>query len=341
MIDNKAELLVPINKRSRSGNFQSKEIFGVTYDVPIVANILSKAGFKTPDAKFMDRFQYRFVQTLEEFVDIPPMFLIDALGLQERIQREINIAQTASTRVYSYDDTLSGNANFVQATTYFDINGEKVGSGLKPFPKKSKDTDSEVPADQAMVTDLGIWSGGTMLPLVEKLRSESIPTLILTGFIKEKARKRFQKLGAYVQTVLPFQDYDDWAESRDLLTLFIKSGFFMADPRAQRTGEAKPFLVNLEDKTTYFTQPSANLDVYYEILGQQNYMELTKRLRSLSVDFWEEMESSNPRTTLWILTTICSRTFGLPLYSPKQLGTVSFAPGMSPTEAIIEASKGS
>lgn len=242
--------------------------------------------------------------------------------------------KTDSTLIVSFDDTLEGK-EIIAATqsTYYNPSGIKLGPGTKPFLRNPFDEIDFSGVKRAILLDVGVWSGKTMILLVEQLRSYNIAVTIIAGFIKEKARQRFEEKGASVESLLPFSDYNDWAEMRDLLVLFIKSGFFIGKQSQKDANRFIPYGTFL-GQLTYFTQPSSNLNLRYELLESTDYRTLTLELLHLSKRFWETMEDLNTNLTLGKLCALFPTRFGLPLLSKRQLTQIRFSRDDKPSDAI-------
>lgn len=242
--------------------------------------------------------------------------------------------KTQETTVFSLDDTIDNdNVIKIRQTSYFDVKGQKIGGGLKPFTQKEETIRQR--SKKAIIVDMGIWSGKTMEPLIDELIREGSTIHIIAGFIKEKAKKRFENKGVVVETILPFSDYNDWAEMRDLLVLFIKSGFFIGKRSYVNPQNILPYGVFLENKFTYYTQPSTNLGAYYELLSDIDCLALSKFLLDTSRKLWVEIEKLNPNLTLGSLRNLFPARFSLPLLSEKQLGNLKFV-DEKPSDAILK-----
>lgn len=266
------------------------------------------------------------------------MFLsifIDGKSIQKGLIAQVERERTKKTVVFSFDDTIEEEGYVVVSeTSYFDEGGVKIGPGTKPFQTNVNLEDAlNEPADRAILVDVGIWSGKTMDPLIDKLIKQNIKITVLTGFIKQKARERFETKGVYVKSLMPFNDYDDWAEVRDLLVLFVKSGFFMGkQSQSSETPKALIYGTFFRKYPTYYTQPSYNLGTYYESLqGAQE--RLTSELLRLSYLLWSEMERLNPDLTLGKLRELFPTRFGLPLVTTQQV-PLRFSTQEKPSEAI-------
>ena len=236
----------------------------------------------------------------------------------------------------SFDDTLVGEGvTTAPFTTYYAPNGQKLGPGLKPFVEISPTlTINRNNKQEALLVDTGIWSGKTMMPAIDYLRENNMTVRVITGFIKEKARQRFAAKGVFVDTLLPFDDYNDWAEMRDLLVLFIKSGFFIGEVPQEDPTTLVPLTTSFGDYITYYTQPLSNLNLRYDLLNDIDYRLLSRQLLAVSRLLWQEMERVNPGLTLEILLKAFPQRFGLPLLSQEQLTEITFRPEEKPTDVI-------
>lgn len=239
-----------------------------------------------------------------------------------------------NTQVYVYDDMMEiSGGTTMRYTSYFDTNGGKMSGGMKPFVAK----DPEIKVDQntknAIIVDTGIWSGKTIEPLVDTLQTRDIQTTVIAGFIKDNARKRFIEKGANVETILPLEDYSDWAEVRDLLVLFVKSGFFMGKMSSTTRDQAVPYGIFLGKYLTCYTQPAANLGIYYEAFSDVA-AKLSWNFLQISSAFWIEMERLNPALTLGLLREMFPYQFALPLLKATRVSRIIYSPNDKPSEAI-------
>lgn len=237
--------------------------------------------------------------------------------------------------VISLDDTLSLPDTVTSMhTSYFDTTGNKIGGDTKPFTKEDF---NEIPegTKKAIIVDVGIWSGKSMLPLIERFKQAGITVTIIAGFSKKEARERFSEQGVQMETLLPFSDYDDWAELRDLLTLFIKSGFFMGKQSRKDTDRFLPYGVFLGKELTYYTQPSVNLPTYYEKF-ESNNKDLSQALLQLSYAFWKEMENVNSSLSLNKLRSLFPTRFGLPYVETDPKRPLRFSPNEKPSDTIAK-----
>lgn len=329
-------LFEPITQKATEGNFQDSEVVGITFDLPIITAMLKKAHIAIPDDTFLQNVKTELAGLLANTLPDAPCFMLDGDQLQKQLINRAQQLATDQTALISYDDSIEQDGFLnVRSTTYFDVNGTKLGSGAKPgITNPYMSYESLENCDRAVILDMGIWSGKTILPTVEYLQKRGVPTTVLTGFIKSKAIDRITQRGADVEALL-FSDYNDWAESRDLMTVFIKSGFFIG----KKSGVRDTYIPQgtlMENMMACYTQPTTNLDIHYPSFQQMDTSALSQQLLQLSAEFWQQTEDvNNGNLTLGTLRKAYPRRFALPLlYDDQRQRGISFSVNDRPSEAI-------